>query len=124
MSTRKANFISLDLAKSTISGLVSNRKLHVSLEKIAEETAVYYNIPLAELKDRSRRKEIALARQVAMYACHRLTRHSLRMIALHFGRRDHSTVIHAVKTIKKNISNDPIFAADIEDIVRTLEQGS
>ncbi len=93
----------------------------MSLETIAEKTAAYYSMPLPDLKDRSRKKEIASARQVAMYICHKLTRHSLRNIALHFGRRDHSTVIHAVKTVEDQMNRDNSFRVDVEQILHQID---
>ncbi len=116
--------ITLELTKSVVKSVAPIRRVQVSMETIAESCADFYGIPLRDLKDRGRKKEIALARQVAMYICHKLTRHSLRGIALHFGRRDHSTVIHAVKTIEDNMSRDPAFLADVDDLIRDIEVNS
>jgi chromosomal replication initiator protein len=91
------------------------------METIAEACARYNNIPLVDLKDRGRKKEVAHTRQVAMYICNKLTRHSLRGIAIHFGRRDHSTVIHAVKTVEDRIGADKVFASEMEDLIRSIE---
>jgi chromosomal replication initiator protein len=113
--------ITIDLAKSIIKNITPVRRVQVSMEAIAEACSEFYNIPLQDLKDRGRKKEVALARQIAMYICHKLTRHSLRGIALHFGRRDHSTVIHAVKTVEDNMSADQIFRSDTEDLIREIE---
>ncbi len=113
--------IQMDLVKQIVRGIAPRKRFSVSLEDIAETTAAHYGIPLSDLKDRSRKKEIASARQVAMYICHKLTRHSLRVIALHFGRRDHSTVIHAVKTVEDNMNRDNGFRMDVEEILHDID---
>jgi chromosomal replication initiator protein len=91
------------------------------METVAEHCARFYNIPLVDLKDRGRKKEVAHTRQVAMYICNKLTRHSLRGIALHYGRRDHSTVIHAVKTVEERMQVDAAFRSEVDDLIRTIE---
>ena len=113
--------VSMELVKKVVRGIAPRRRYQVSLETIAEKTAAYYGMPLPDLKDRSRKKEIASARQVAMYICHKLTRHSLRNIALHFGRRDHSTVIHAVKTVEDAMNRDNSFRVDVEQILHQID---
>ena len=113
--------IDVDLARVVIKEVAPMRRVQVSMETIAEACARFYNVPVQELKDRSRKKEIATIRQVSMYLCHKLTKHSLRGIALHFGRRDHSTVIHAVKTVEDTMSKDPTFQTDVTDLMRDIQ---
>ena len=113
--------IDLDLAHQVARKFTPARRVQVSMETIAEACARYYNIPLVDLKDRGRKKEVAHTRQVAMYICHKLTRHSLRGIALHYGRRDHTTVIHAVKTVEDRMDGDQVFRSEIDDLLRSIE---
>lgn len=113
--------ITIELARQIAKNITPMRRVQISMETIAESCASFYQISLADLKDRGRKKEVAAARQVAMYVCHKLTRHSLRGIALHFGRRDHSTVIHAIKTVEDGMSADPAFRTEVEDQIRDLE---
>jgi chromosomal replication initiator protein len=112
--------ITIELTRQVIKNVIPLRRSQVSMETIAETCAEFFNIPLQDLKDRSRKREVAQARQVAMFICNRLTRHSLRGIALHFGRRDHSTVIHAVKTVEDMLNRDTVFRSEIEDMMRDL----
>ncbi|MEJ2628074.1 MAG: helix-turn-helix domain-containing protein, partial [bacterium] len=63
----------------------------------------FYDIPDDLLRGKSRKKEIAFARQVAMYLSKELTNASLKSIGLHFGGRDHTTVIHAIRTIQEKL---------------------
>jgi len=113
--------ITLELARQIAKSITPARRVQISMETIAEACAAFYQLSLADLKDRGRKKEVAAARQVAMFICHKLTRHSLRGIALHFGRRDHSTVIHAIKTVEDGVAADPAFRSEVEDLVRELE---
>ena len=62
-----------------------------------------------EMKDKIRKKEIVIARQVAMYFSKGFTNHSLKSIGNHFGGRDHSTVIHAVQSVNDMMDTDNIF---------------
>ena len=70
----------------------------------------------------SKRKtqEIALARQVAMYLARSLTNNSLKAIGLHFGGRDHSTVIHACTQVAENIKKDHNFKLKVDEIINSL----
>jgi len=113
--------IDLDLAHQVARKFAPTRRGQVSMETIAESCARFYNIPLVDLKDRGRKKEVAHTRQVAMYICNKLTRHSLRGIALHYGRRDHSTVIHAVKTVEDRMGQDTAFRSEVDDLIRSIE---
>jgi chromosomal replication initiator protein len=113
--------IDLELAHQIARKFTPTRRSQVSMETIAEACSRFYSIPLVDLKDHGRKKEVAHTRQVAMYICNRLTRHSLRGIALHYGRRDHSTVIHAVKTVEDRMSADQVFRSEIDDLIRSIE---
>ena len=113
--------IDLELAHQVARKFAPTRRVQVSMETVAEACSRYYSIPLVDLKDRGRKKEVAHTRQVAMYICNKLTRHSLRGIALHYGRRDHSTVIHAVKTIEDRMAADHVFHTEVDDLIRSIE---
>jgi chromosomal replication initiator protein len=57
-----------------------------------------------------------------MYLAKRLTKSPLKVIGLHFGNRDHSTVIHAVQTVDKKRSQDPAFASLVESLSEEIQQ--
>ena len=73
------------------------------------------------MKDKIRKKEIVIARQVAMYFSKDFTNHSLKSIGNHFGGRDHSTVIHAVQSVNDMIDTDNIFRNSIQDLKKKLQ---
>jgi len=56
-----------------------------------------------------------------MYFCKEMTQHSLKTIGLHFGGRDHSTVIHAVKTVEDQVDTDTQFRDAVDQIARKIE---
>ena len=73
------------------------------------------------MRAKTRRKEIALARQLAMYLVKEITNNSLKTIGLHFGGRDHSTVIHACQIIKDKLDSDKKFKDIVSEIKRKIE---
>ena len=69
---------------------------------------------------KKRTKEIAFARQVAMYLCREMTDSSLPQIGEYFGGRDHTTVLHAYKTIEEAQKNDQKLNASIQELMQRL----
>ncbi|MEM7109963.1 MAG: chromosomal replication initiator protein DnaA, partial [Bacteroidota bacterium] len=88
--------IDLELAKQTLKNIVQDIETEVGIDYIQKTVAEYFKVEVDSLKDKIRKKEIVIARQVAMYFSKEYTNHSLKSIGYHFGGRDHSTVIHAV----------------------------
>jgi len=66
----------------------------------------YYNVRLSDLQSKRRHKSIAFPRQVCMYLARRHTRYSLEEIGGYFGGRDHTTVLHAVRTVDGDCQSD------------------
>ena len=91
--------IDLDLAKKTLRTIVVDSEREVTIDSVQEVVADFYNVTIADLKAKSRKRELVHPRQVAMYLAKEKTDLSLKSIGYHFGGRDHSTVIHAVQTI-------------------------
>ena len=84
--------------------------------------ANHFDLTLDTLISKSRKQEVAVARQIAMFLSKRLTPYPLKMIGLHFGNRDHSTVVHAVQTVEKKCKNDSSFARMIDEFTETIKQ--
>ena len=99
---------------------IKPEKTRISIDKIIEKVAEYYKVPVNNIREKNRRKEVAHCRQVAMYISKNITNHSLKTIGLNFGGRDHSTVIHAIQQIESIKSKDPAIARDIDYIISTL----
>jgi chromosomal replication initiator protein len=98
--------ISVALARHILKDMFIQKHRNLNIEDIQKEVGLYYSIPDDMMRAKTRKKEVALARQIAMYLAKRLTKHSLKTIGLHFGGRDHTTVIHAIETIETLIKND------------------
>jgi chromosomal replication initiator protein len=64
---------------------------------------------------------VVTARQIAMYLAKELTNSSLKTIGLHFGGRDHSTVIHAYQSVEDQMKVDPKFNTNVQQIRRKLD---
>jgi chromosomal replication initiator protein len=108
--------ISLDLVKGILKESSKKNKGKVSIDDIIDKVADYYKIPSNTIREKNRRKEVAQCRQVAMYLSKNITNHSLKSIGLHFGGRDHSTVIHAVNNIENIKKYDENIRRDINYI--------
>lgn len=79
-----------------------------------------YGITPFILKSAVRWRKVARPRQVAMYLVRELTGHSLPNIGRHFGNRDHTTVIHAIKAVEERMASDPSYRADVEALRAAL----
>ena len=90
--------IALDLAKEALKDIIGSAR-NVGMDNIQKTVADYYKIKVAELFSKKRTRAIARPRQLAMWLCREVTSHSYPEIGDAFGGRDHTTVIHAVKTI-------------------------
>jgi chromosomal replication initiator protein len=104
-SSLRGQDIDMTLVKQVLKDIVIMAKRDVSIEQIQRVVCQYFHIPDDLLRGKSRKKEIASARMVAMFLAKEFTRYSLKSIGLHFGGRDHTTVIHAVRQIDAEIKS-------------------
>ena len=112
--------ITLELTKEVLRNTLRGAEKDVTVEGIQKTICDYFNIKIGDLKAKRRTQNIALPRQVAMYLCRKHTENSFPVIGDKFGGRDHSTVIHASKTIEQRIKDDPHMQNTIEKLERTL----
>lgn len=110
--------VSVNLARHVLKDIFIQKHRNLSIEDIQKEVGVFYSIPDDMMRARTRKKEVALARQIAMFFAKKLTKHSLKTIGLHFGGRDHTTVIHAVDTVATLVKSD----LKVRDELETLER--
>ena len=109
--------ITFDLAKKTVKEIATDRKTStLTIETITKVVCEHLGVAENKIRDKTRKKEIVLARQIAMYLAKELTLSSLKTIGLHFGGRDHSTVIHACNSIEDYKRKDSSFQLIIDDI--------
>jgi chromosomal replication initiator protein len=112
--------ITLELAKRVLTDMIVHRVREVSVEAIQTRVASAFGIPEDMMRARKKTAEIALPRQVAMYLSRSLTNKSLKAIGGYFGGRDHSTVIHAVKTIEDLLAREPVLKHKVDGIINSL----
>ena len=113
--------VTLELAKQILKNFVKNSSREISIEFIQKLVCDYFTIPVDLVKSKTRKREIVQARQISMYYAKDLTKASLKTIGMHFGGRDHSTVIHACQTVNDLMETDKKFKSDIEEIGKRIK---
>jgi chromosomal replication initiator protein len=113
--------VNLELAKQILKNFVKNNTREISIEYIQKLVCDYFTIPVEQVKSKTRKREIVQARQISMYYAKDLTKSSLKTIGMHFGGRDHSTVIHACQTVNDLMETDKKFKADIDEIAKRIK---
>ena len=116
--------LSLELAQKVLGNQEQQKEEAkvVNFETIATQVCRHYSYRLSDLRSHSRAREVARVRQVAMYLMKKMTTKSLREIGIFFGRKDHSTVIHAFDKIKQTLEKDTDFLATLKKLERDILQ--
>ena len=113
--------VTLEMAQESLSDILRATDRKVTIDEIIRKVTDHYGVNLTDMLSARRTRSIARPRQVAMYLSKKLTSKSLPEIGRRFGKRDHTTVIHAVKKIEELQSVDNQIAKDIEVLRRMLE---
>lgn len=109
--------ITLEMTREVLHALGKAARPKANLEDIVDKVAEYYKIDGERLLDSGRgTKEVALARQIAMYFLKDLSSLSLKSIGARFSGRDHSTVVHAIKTVQKMVEGDAQFRRELDSL--------
>lgn len=108
--------IDVELAKNTLRNIVMNVDKEVTIDTIQEVIADFFQVTIADLKSKSRKKEVVYPRQLAMFLAKEYTDLPLKSIGYHFGGRDHSTVIHSIQSINLLMDETP----DVEETLQKL----
>lgn len=116
--------ITIEVAKDVLKNLSLKKKKNIMIEEIQRIVSEHFDIADDMLRAKSRKKEIAYVRQIAMYLSKEMTKNSLKTIGLHFGGRDHSTVIHAIQCVEKLVANDKVVSEEVAEIKRKIEMSS
>ena len=112
--------ITIEMAEKAINDVVTKKDKVLSLELIQETIAKYFNITVEELKGVKRSNDVTLPRQIAMYLCRNVAQLPLTKIGEGFGKRDHTTVIHACTKIEKEIQNNISTKRIVESVKNIL----
>jgi chromosomal replication initiator protein len=113
--------ITLESTQEVLHDILKAHDRRVTIEEIQRKVAEHWNIRLTDMSSARRARAVARPRQVAMYLAKQLTSRSLPEIGRKFGNRDHTTVMHACKSIAALMERDSAFAEDVELMQRMLE---
>ncbi len=114
--------ISMDIAKSCMSELLGGAEpINVTVDKIFAAIEKKYGVSRTDLEGKSRVKEVAQARHVAIYLIRNITEMSLPNIGKIFNR-DHSTVISSIDTIEKKTASMPSFEMEINNLIKEIKE--
>ncbi len=112
--------ITIELSDKAIADVVSHQNKVLSAEYIQGVVAKYFNITTEDLKGSRRSADIAFPRQVAMYLCRDIAQISTPKIGQAFGKRDHSTVMHACNKIAKETKENSNTKLIVETVKKSL----
>lgn len=109
--------INLDFAIEALKDYIGSTVYSNSnISKIQKAVAEYFNITVDNLKSKKRTANINNARQIAIYLCRMITEETTTRIGLEFGNRDHSTVLHAIEKISKDVKKSEELKNQISEI--------
>ena len=112
--------LTMEMAEKAINDVVSQKEKIVSAEYIQEVVAKYFNLNPKDLKSSKRSNDLAYPRQIAMYLCRDIAQMQLTKIGDSFGKRDHTTVMHACRKIEKELKengNTKLIVDSVKNII-------
>lgn len=112
--------ITLEFVQEALRDILALQDKLISIDNILRTVAEYFKIKVSDLLSKRRNRSVARPRQMAMTLCKELTNHSLPEIGDAFGGRDHTTVLHACRTIKAMKLTDADIAEDYSNLLRSL----
>ncbi len=113
--------INLEVAKEALRDIIGATNRQISLELVQKTVSDYYKIKVADMYSQKRTRAIARPRQIAMWLTRELTTHSLPEIGEAFGGRDHTTVMHACRTIIDLRGKDTRLNNDLHILMQTIK---
>lgn len=112
--------INLNMAKEILKNILIEKNKEISIEEIQKNVAAYFSIKVSDLKSAKRLKALVIPRQIAMYISRQLTSCSYPEIGDKFGGKDHSTIIHAIKKIERQLEEDYQLKITVENLKNSL----
>ncbi|MBA3632004.1 MAG: chromosomal replication initiator protein DnaA [Acidobacteria bacterium] len=113
--------ISKMLAQDAMKNIIDSEQPEgLTMERIARTAASHFKLTIEEMKSKNNSRQIAVPRQVAMYLCKRLTKHSFPEIGREFGGKHHTTVMHSVEKIDSLIRDDRNFHRVVSELIDNL----
>lgn len=112
--------ISIELAEQCINEVISKKEKVISSEYIQDVVAKYFNISVRDIKSSKRSNDIAYPRQIAMFLCRDLANMPFTKIGENFGKRDHTTVMHACSKIDAEIKENTNTKLIVESVKKLI----
>lgn len=112
--------LSMEMAEKAINDIVSQKERVISAEYIQEVVAKYFNIDAKDLRSSKRSNDLAYPRQIAMFLCRDIAQMQLKKIGDCFGKRDHTTVMHACRKIEDELNgggNTKLIVDSVKNII-------
>jgi chromosomal replication initiator protein len=113
--------ITLEFTRETLADILRAQEKKLTIDDIQRKVAEYYGLKVADLLSERRAREVARPRQIAMYLAKKMTPRSLPEIGRRFGKRDHTTVMHAVKRVEQLRADDREIDSDVATLARLLD---
>ena len=114
--------ITVDLCERALKEIFdSTRHKKITSELIMQTVSDYYGLTISDLTGPTRKREITVPRQIAMYLTREMTGMSLPQIGTVFGGRDHTTVLHSYKTVEAGMKTDSMLEAVVGEIQRLVK---
>lgn len=112
--------VTMEMAEKAINDIVERQEKVISSEYIQEVVGKYFSVPPQDLRGAKRSNDVTFPRQIAMYLCRNVAQMSLPQIGTDFGKRDHTTVMHACNKIEKDIKTNSNTKLIVESVKKIL----
>ena len=112
--------ITVEMAERAINDIIAQQEKVFSADFVQETVAKYFNIDAKDLKGSKKSNDIAFPRQIAMYLCRKVAQMSLPQIGKDFGKRDHTTVMHACKKVEQDLKENANTKLIVDSITTIL----
>ena len=112
--------ITMEMAEKAINDVVTQQEKILSIELIQETISKYFNISVNDLKGIKRSVDVTFPRQIAMYLCRNVAGQPLTVIGSKFGKRDHTTVLHAGNKIENEVKENPSTKRIVDSVKNLL----
>ena len=112
--------LTVDVVKDILGKMVKNQKVELTVEHIQQVVCNHFNMAPEMLQEKTRKREVVQARQLAMYFSKTYTNASLAYIGKQIGKKDHTTVLYACKAVTDLMETDRAFKAQVEELQKKL----
>jgi chromosomal replication initiator protein len=112
--------ITIELVADMLDKLLNTAKKEITIDEIKQTVCDFFALPYDKIVSKSRKREIVMVRQIAMYLSKNHTNYSTAQIGDQIGKKDHTTVLHSCKAIQNMIDTDKVFKKTMQDLEKKL----